>query len=149
MSFLVKDAIEYQKLNLGITYLLISKNSGKLLSYTTFCMGALKLPERMDEFVFKGKRLKDYPKDFPNQFPALLIGKLATDKREVGKGGAGFLLDFAVKTAFEIRSRIGCAYMVAHAYTRPDIIKWYENKGFGSYLTDAKGRDTIPMYFEL
>jgi hypothetical protein len=29
--------------------------------------------------VFVGKKLGEYPKDFPNQFPALLLGKLAPD----------------------------------------------------------------------
>ena len=144
-EFLVRDALEYQKLNLGITYMLFNKEK-KLVSYITLGMGALKIPDKK-EFEFKGKMLKDYPKDFPSQFPALLIGKLATDKDEEGMGGASLLLDYAVKTILGLRDKIGCAYLVAHVY--PESLDWYKTKGFKTYVTQVANRETIPMYFEL
>jgi len=51
-EFLVRDALEYQKLHLGITYLLIGKTNERILSYITLSMGALKLPEKKAEFLF-------------------------------------------------------------------------------------------------
>lgn len=144
-AFLSADAWEYQKLNLGVTYLLFD-GEGKAVSYITLGMGALKIPEGQ-EFEFKGRKLKDYPKVFPTQFPALLIGKLATDENEAGKGAASLLLDYAVKTALEERARIGCAYIVAHVY--PESMDWYAKKGFKTYIVKTEGRETIPMYFEL
>lgn len=144
-EFLARDSLEYQKLNLGITYLLFNGRD-KLVSYVTLGMGALRIPDR-EIFVFKGRRLADYPKDFPSQFPGLLVGKLATDRLEERKGGAGILLDFAVKVALEAREKIGCAYLLAHAYL--ESTAWYGKKGFKTYVENAAGRETIPMYFEL
>lgn len=128
-----------------MTYLLFN-GGDKLVSYITLGMGALRIPDK-GVFVFRGRRLADYPKDFPSQFPGLLIGKLATDKSEAGKGGASILLDFAVKVALEAREKIGCAYLLAHVY--PESTGWYEKRGFRTYVENAAGRETVPMYFEL
>ena len=97
-EFLKKDAFGYQKLRLGVTYLMCNKTTDKVISYLTLAMGSLKIPYK-EEFKFRGKRLIDYTKNFSNQFPALLIGKFATEQKEEGKGCAGLLLDYAVKTA--------------------------------------------------
>ncbi|SRR3989339_234490 len=112
----------------------------------TLATGALKVPDKL-EFEFRGKKLREYPKDFPNQFPALLVGKLATDKNEEGNGGAGLLLDYAVKLALEIRGKVGCIYLVADSYK--ESMNWYKKKGFRTYIKDTSQRTTIPMYLEL
>jgi GNAT superfamily N-acetyltransferase len=148
-DFLRKDALSYQKLHLGTTYLLLRKSDSKPLAYITLSMSALKLPEKKEEFILAGKRLGEYPKDFPNQLPALLLGKLATDKREEGKGAAGRLLDFAVHTALEQRKSIGCAFLVAQAYARPTVVGWYERKLFRRIIQKIEGRETVPLYLEL
>lgn len=148
-DFLRKDALGYQNLHLGTTYLLLRRSDNKLLAYTTLSMGALKLPEKKEEFMFVGKELGEYPKDFPNQFPALLLGKLATNKREEGRGAASLLLDFAVHTALEQRQAVGCAFLVAHAYAKPGVVAWYSRKLFKSISQKTEGRQTVPMYFEL
>lgn len=144
-QFLAKDALGYQNLNLGITYLLVNIEN-KLVSYITLGMGALKIPDK-STFEFHGKKLNEYPKEFPNQFPALLIGKIATDKTEEAKGGATFLLKFATSIALELKQKIGCAYLVAHSY--PESVNWYKSKGFKTYLAKTSERETIPVYFEL
>lgn len=148
-EFLFKDAIEYQKLNLGITYILISKETENIVSYITISSGALRLPENRTDFVFKGKRLTSYPKDFPNQFPALLIGKLATDEQQEGKGGASLLVDLATALAIKIKNEVGCAFLVTHAKAKQEVFDWYKKKGFKTFIQDMAGRETVPMYFEL
>ncbi|MFA6328560.1 MAG: hypothetical protein WCY41_03875 [Candidatus Micrarchaeia archaeon] len=145
-DFLAKDALGYQNLNLGATYLLFSKEGNRLISYITLSMGALKIPEG-DEFEFRGKRLKEYPKEFPRNFPALLIGKLATDKREETRGGASLLLAYAASKALQMQNEIGCAYLMAHVYT--DKIEWYMHKGFRTFIADPSKMETVPMYIEL
>ena len=144
-NFLIRDAIEYQKMKLGITYLLFNYQA-KLVSYTTLSMGSLKIPDK-EEFKFLGKRIFEYSKEFPGSFPALLIGKLATDKTQESKGGASLLLDYAVRLSIELREKIGCSYIVAHAY--PETVSWYQKKGFKTYVKEFKNLETIPMYFEL
>ena len=143
--FLAKDALEYQKLNLGVTYLLLSEDK-RLISYITLGMGALKIPD-IANFEFHGRKLREYPKEFPNQFPALLIGKIATEQSQENMGGATSLLKFALKLANELRDKVGCAYLVAHVY--PQSIDWYRQKGFKTYVGNIAERETIPMYLEL
>ena len=138
-EFLRKDAFGYQNLNLGITYLLLD-DKNKLLAYVTLGMGSLRIPD-MHEFDFHGKKLKEYPKDFPNQFPALLIGKLATNKDDENKGGGGLLLDYALKIAMEEKQKIGCAYVLAHVY--PESLDWYKKNGFQTYVKGIASKETI------
>ncbi len=147
-EFLQKDALEYQKLDLGATYLLLDKKGERIISYITMSMGALKIPERKEEFVFRGRRLGEYPKSFPQQFPSLLIGKLATDENEIGKGGAGILLELAAKTALDARKSMGCAFMVTHALAQEDVVGWYTHQGFKTHMSKISG-ETVPMYLEL
>ncbi len=44
-NFLHNDALEYAKLNLGVTYLLFRQADDKLIAFTTLGMGAIKLPD--------------------------------------------------------------------------------------------------------
>jgi len=147
--FLQKDALGYQQLHVGTTYLLFRKSDGKLLAYITLSMGALKLPEKKEGFTLGGKRLDEYPKDFPNQLPALLMGKLATDRTEEGRGAASILLKHAMAIALEHRQAMGCAFLVAHAYAKPEVLGWYEGKRFKRVIQNTAGRETVPLYFEL
>ena len=112
-------------------------------------MSAIRLVDERDNFQAGGRRLSEYPKNFPNQFPALLIGRLATDKNEQGKGAASLLLDKALQMAFDERERIGCVCLAAHAYNEPKVIEWYKKRKFKLCSDAKKGMDTVPMYFEL
>jgi GNAT superfamily N-acetyltransferase len=145
-DFLVKDAIEYSKLNLGVTYLLFNAATDSLVSFITLGTGAIKIPEKMrGDWKLRGRRLVDYPKDFPYQFPALKIGQLATQKDEQGKGAASLLLTFAVRKAImELQPVVGCKYLIADAY--PERVPWYEKNGF---IIIRKGKKTFAVLFEL
>ena len=148
-DFLLKDALGYQSLHFGITYLLFSKSDNKLLAFITLSMGTIRLSDERLDFIAGGRRLEEYPKNFPNQFPALLIGRLATDTSEQNKGAASLLLDFAVKMALDEREKIGCVCLAAHAYNDKKVIDWYLKKRFKLCLGVKKELDTVPMYFEL
>ena len=118
----------------------------RLISYITLGMGALKIPD-LANFEFHGRKLREYPKEFPNQFPALLIGKIVTERSQENKGGATSLLKLALNLANELRAKVGCAYLVAHVY--PESIDWYRQKGFKTYVANITDWETIPMYLEL
>ena len=79
----------------------------------------------------------------------MLIGKLATEKDEEGKNAATILLKHAIRLALDQRAAIGCAFLIAHAYARPEVVAWYERKFFKRIVKDTAGRETVPMYFEL
>lgn len=145
-NFIHNDALEYAKLNLGVTYLLFRQADDKLIAFTTLGMGAIKLPDKF-EWELHGKKLKFYPKQFPNQFPALKIGQIATAKEEEGKGAGTLMLQFASKMASDYKSQIGCAYLVLDA--RSNKLSWYKKRGFRTWITDIDGMETIPMYLEI
>lgn len=147
-DFILNDALEYSRLNLGSTYLLFDKENNKPLSFITLGMGALKLPDK-SSWIFRGRKLAEYPKAFPSSFPALKIGQLATQEDEQGKGAASLLIDFATTIAVRCQKEIGCAYLLADAHANEETVKWYEKRGFMRYLTNLEGRATIPMYVEL
>jgi len=112
-------------------------------------MGTVRMGDGREDFHAGGRRLSEYPKNFPNQFPALLIGRLATDKSEEGRGAAGLLVEYALKLALEERGKIGCVCLAAHAYNEEKVIEWYLKKRFRLCPDTRKGLDTVPMYFEL
>ncbi len=147
-DFLKKDAFEFRNLHLGVTYLLLDRARRKIISYITLSMGSLKIPDQK-EFVLHGRKLADYPKDFPMQFPALLIGRVATTQDEEGRGGAHFLVEFAVSMALELRERLGCGFLLAHAISDARVVDWYKQIGFKTFVDDIAGRETVPMYLEM
>ncbi len=147
-DYLRNDAIAYQRLHLGMTYLLLPKSEDRVISYLALATGSLRVTDTK-EFKLQGRPLREYPKIFPHQFPALLVGKLATDKSEEGRGGAGFLLDHAVGVALGIRKSAGCTHLVVHAKTNERTIGWYTRKGFLPCAEIAKDRETVPLYLEL
>jgi GNAT superfamily N-acetyltransferase len=112
-------------------------------------MSSLKLPENTSGIKLRGKELGDYPKEFPNQFPVLLIARLAADERSQGRGAASFLLEFAVQIALSERDKIGCAYLLTHAYAKPGVIDWYADRGFRSWIKAPHRGETVPMYLEI
>ncbi len=145
-NFFHNDALEYAKLNLGVTYLLFRQADNKLIAFMTLGMGAIKLPDRF-EWELHGKKLKFYPKQFPNQFPALKIGQIATAKEEEGRGAGTLMLQFASKAAVDFKSQIGCAYLILDA--RSNKLDWYRKRGFRTWISDTDGMETIPMYLEI
>ena len=140
-EFLINDSFGYAKLNLGVTYLLFNSVNDRLVSFITLAMGTIKLPE---DWSIRGKLLREYPKDFPQQLPALRIGQLATQANEENKGAGAYLLSFAVRKAIELQAIVGCAYLVIDA--NPDKVTWYEKNGFKVL---RRGEKTVCMYFEL
>lgn len=145
-NFLHNDALEYAKLNLGVTYLLFRQSDNKLVAFTTLGMGAIRLPDKF-EWELHGKKLKSYPKQFPNQFPALKVGQIATTKEEEGKGAGTLMLQFASRVASDLKSQIGCAYLVLDA--RSNKLDWYKKRGFRTWIQNFEGMETIPMYLEI
>ncbi len=144
-EFLNTDAFHYMGLKLGITYLLIDKATGELISYSALSTGAVRID---DEVVFQGLKRKDYPKDLPNQFPALLIGRLATDKTKEGNGGGSLLLKHAIKNALDLTLKLGCTHLAVHSNRRPETVKWYSSRGFICADPNSK-KETLTFFFEL
>lgn len=134
-EFLKEDALNYQKLNIGVTYLLFS-NKDELLGFVTLGMGAIKLPDNL--------RIKEIE---IRQYPGLKIGRLATDAKKERKGCGRLMIDFSAKLALEMKEKAGCRYLLVDSYK--DKVGFYEKLGFKTFIRKFGKRETIPMYMEL
>lgn len=85
---------------------------------------------------------------FSTHIPCLLIGKLATDRNEEGRGGGTFLIDYAAQTGMKINDILTLPFMALHSLL--DKVEYYKGRGFSvAFTPDKKDADTIPMYRSL
>lgn len=143
--FLKEDALLNQNLRLNETYLLLEKGKGKAISYITFAIGTFQLSKERELY---GVKIRDKPFKLPGNLPCMLIGHLATDSGEENRGGATYLLKFALAEALRKSGLVPFPFLVLHSY--PDKVAFYEKKGFEKAFTPQRGRPkTICMYTKL
>lgn len=134
-EFIHKEAIDFQNERLGVTYLLFLKD--RLIGFVTLSMADLR-KEKMEE----GERLRIGKENYP----ALQISQLATEKELIGQGIGTFLCDFCFAKADEFSERVGCRFLVLNA--RSDVIKFYEKYGFKLIPKQEKRREPV-MYLNI
>jgi GNAT superfamily N-acetyltransferase len=84
------------------------------------------------------RRLPRYP-----DLPAMLIGRLAVDRRYRGQGFGELLLNNAMQRAHALQSEIGAAMVLVDAKD-DTAVRFYERYGFARVLDDPR-RLFIPM----
>jgi len=145
-NFLKHDALMSQGVRLSETYLLFEdENRKKIISYVTVTVGSFQLSR---ERKMMSVRISDKPfRIFSNHMPCLLIGKLATDKGEIGRGGARHLVDFAIDKAMGVDLPI--PFVALHTY--PEMVGFYEKLGFKEafHSKSKRASELATMYFEL
>ena len=142
-DFLHNDALPSQNARLSETYLLIENQRNKIISYITIAVGSFQLAE---DRKMGNVRLSDKPyRVYSNHMPCMLIGKLATDANETGKGGATYLIDFAVIKALE--ANLPIPFIALHAYH--ELVDFYKKLGFFVAFTSSKKGRTAAMYMEI
>ncbi len=137
-EFVQKDVYNYDKYNLGVSYV-IENEQGKVLSLATIGMGSIKFPETYFLALPVTER--------PNQLPALKIGRLCTAVDETKKGYAKQLVQNLATIAIELTPIVGCKYLLVDAYI--DKIPFYEKLGFQTFIHDTTGRETVLMFIPL
>lgn len=142
-DYLRKDALANRNFRLSETCLLLE--NGKLISYITLSVGSFDLStnKRLLSVRIRDKPFRIYSKTMP----CLLVGKLATDRGETGRGGATLLIDYAVKKLVEINEKIPVPFLALHAY--PEKAGFYGRLGFEEARKGAKNSRTIAMYLEV
>ncbi len=81
------------------------------------------------------------------QFPALMIGRLATDYEYQHQGVGKALCELAIARAVEYRETVGCQFVILNA--EPGSIPFYEKLGFEICPDQPKSRNNPFMYFKL
>jgi len=143
-EFVKEHIFKYQSGDLGTSHVLLDAD-GKVVSFVTLAMSAIKLPVKIrTEKMEKGKIYDQYR---PIQFPALKIGMLGTRTSEQRKGYATRLIQHTLKIALEMRKSSGCCFLVVDAV--PDNVAWYKAHGFLPLKETAADDRTLPMYMRI
>lgn len=121
--------------NLAVAYLLVDTESESIIGYYTLSSTSL-LPDSLPSEL--AKKLPHY-----KDFPAVLLGRLAIDRRYRGQGFGGLLLQDALQRCGESGREIGIMAVVVDA--KDDAAgAFYEHFGFRR-LEDDSHRLYLPI----
>lgn len=121
--FYHSEALDYQRVRLGITYVFLYE--GKALGFVTVSMSKISR-ELLEEEDQLGFRQRDYP--------AMLIGRLAVDNNWRKRGIGTMICKWCIGFAIEMSNRIGCRYVVLQ--TDDDHAGWYQGEKRGFKIMD-------------
>lgn len=107
----------------------------------------------LDDTDLRDKTLK--------RFPAVLIGRLGTNKEFARRGYGTAIMDF-IKVLFRTNNRTGCRFIIVDALNRTETLHYYKKNGFRYLIDDEQleakymgiGVNRLPlntrlMYFDL
>lgn len=120
----------------AVTYL--AYYDSRLVGFDSLTMSSISI-----DYVTK----KQLPSVTYPQFPALMIGRLATDYEYQRQGVGKTLCEFAIAKAVEYRETIGCQFVILNA--KPNSISFYQKIGFEMGLAQPAWRKNPFMYFKL
>ena len=144
-EFLFEDAKHYQRQLLAITYL--GESEDKTVFFFSLLNDKVSVTDLESGNQWK-KRFKDVMPDGKKftSYPAVKIGRFATDKEFKGKGFGTFAME-AIKGKFIENATTGARYLTVDAYK--NSIRFYEKNGFIFLTNQDKDHDTRQMYFDL
>ena len=91
----------------------------------------------------------DVAKHTPDPVPALLLGRLAVDRRYHGQGVGTALVAHVLATAEELNTKAACRAVVVSA-TNADARRWWEHLGFHPFdATDENCNDLYLLTAEI
>jgi GNAT superfamily N-acetyltransferase len=102
-EFITEEALKYQEESLGVTYLLVHDKDP--IAFITVSMACIEVEQLGGLKRVQGVRVP---------YPALLVGRLAVDKKLRGMGVGSLLCKYAVGVATGISDIIGCRYVALH-----------------------------------
>ena len=138
-EFIRREALDYQREKLGVTYLFYYRN--EVVGFATLAMSGIEIKEApyLLSIILPSKiRIRDYP--------ALLIGRLGTRNdfrdRHVGQN----ICLWCLSTAAELCKKIGCKLVIV--LTEGETAKFYGKVGFEIFPRYEK-RDRKWMYLKI
>ena len=162
-EFFAKDCLINQSRLLGKTYLFCLKEQPETI-VTAFSLSndSIRLTNRItDEYKEQFLDDTDLHDKSLKRFPAVLIGRLGTNKDFAGQGYGTAIMDF-IKVLFRTNNRTGCRFLIVDALNRTETLHYYEKNDFRYLIADERleakymgivvGRlplNTRLMYFDL
>lgn len=162
-DFFAYDSVTFSKRLLGKSYFLcLRSNPNVVVAAFTLSNDSIRMTNKLNEEAKKsfldstdlqGKSLR--------RFPAVLIGRLATNKVFAGKGIGTGVMDF-IKNWFRYNNKTGCRFIIVDALNNEATMHYYLKNGFKYLVQDERleakymgigvGRlplNTRLMYFDL
>ena len=121
--------------DLSACYVLNDVNEKKVLGYYTLSGNSIQRSE------FPLELIKKMPPSYIN-LPTILLGRLAIDKNEKGKGYGSILLMDALKKCVEISESLGILAVIVDPYDE-NAINFYKKYGF--ILIPSNNKMFIPI----
>lgn len=138
-DFFANDSVLYAQRLLGKTYLFCLKENPKVIvAAFTVSNDSIRMTSKLCEDAKKHflqraeleeKRLR--------RFPAVLIGRLATNKDYAGRGVGTAVMDF-MKRWFRFDNKTGCRFLIVDAYNNEATIHYYQKNGFRFLVEDER-----------
>lgn len=119
---------QYEKRNLGRTYVALRPGEKRVLGYYTLASGSISF-ESLPASV--ARKLPNHP------VPVVLIGRLAIDRSVQGQGLGGILLADALRRCAGLSDDLGIQAVEVHALD-DEARRFYEHYGFISLLDDVR-----------
>ena len=116
-EFIHNEALQFQKEKMGITYLFFYNND--IVGFATLTMSQLEIKETKIKLPFK-TTITDYP--------ALMIGRLATDNNYRGRHVGESICLWCVSKVKQLAAQIGCKLIIV--LTNDKKYMFYINCGF-------------------
>ena len=126
---------QYEKRNLGRTYMAIREGDQRVLGYYTLASGAI------DAESLPVKQAKKLPR---HAVPVVLLARLAVDRSVHGRGLGGFLLRDALTRSLDLSEKLGIHAVVVDALDAEAKAFYEERFGFLP-LTDDEMRLFLPL----
>ena len=134
-EFIQKEALDFQKERLGVTYLFMYGK--ELVGFATLSMADLKR-EKMEA--------KDRLQSEIENYPALLIGQLAVCEEFQGQDVGTFICDFCFDRALRFSKIVGCRFMFVNAIE--SALGFYRKYGF-ILLPKQERREQKVMFLDI
>jgi predicted GNAT family N-acyltransferase len=124
-EFIHDEALDFQKENLGVTYLFFY--NAIIVGFATLAMSQIEIKETKVKLPFQIE-IRD--------FPALMIGRLATDNNYRGRHVGKNISLWCVSKAKQLSQNVGCRLIVIRTNDKKNT--FYQNCGFEIVPKDEK-----------
>jgi GNAT superfamily N-acetyltransferase len=118
--FLHQQVTQYEKRNLGRTYVLVEPGQTRVLGYYTLAASQVSLDDLPED---QAKKLSRHP------VPVILLGRLAVDQSLQGQGAGKMLLHDALQRCVSVAEQIGSFAVFVEAID-DEAAKFYQRYGF-------------------
>ena len=162
-DFFANDSVLYAERLLGKTYLFCLKADPKVIvAAFTVSNDSIRITNKLNEeaklMFLKQSELEE---KHLRRFPAVLIGRLATNSSFAGRGIGTAVMDF-IKNWFRFDNKTGCRFIIVDALASDSTLHFYRKNDFRFLVEDERleakymgvgvGRlplNTRLMYFDL